>query len=123
LQTKLKAKVEEVLGEEKYKPYKSLIEDEIFKDEKVVGIEDPEKVEEVIEAQRVKLSEMKVKLEKLKITTTDLEPKGKVKNSDDEPSEEDAKKAEKVLKESYLRDKDQADCKLTFEEYKAKFGN
>ena len=123
LQTKLKAKVEEVLGEEKYKPYKSLIEDEIFKDEKVVGIEDPEKVEEVIEAQRVKLSEMKVKLEKLKITNTDLEPKGKVKNSDDKPSEEDEKKAEKVLKESYLRDKDQADCKLTFEEYKAKFGN
>ena len=122
LQIKLKAKVEEVLGDEKYKPYKALIEEEIFKDEKVVGIEDPEKTEEVIEAVRVKLSEMKVKLEKVKITDSDLKPKGKVENQDEDPVGE-AKKAEKALKEQYLNDKHNAGCKLTFEEYKDKFGN
>jgi hypothetical protein len=121
LQVKLKAKVKEVLGEEKYKPYKTLIEDEIFEDEKVVGIEDPEKVEEVVEAKRVKLSEMKVKLEKVKITDGNLEPKGKVENQDEDPVKQ-AKEAEKVLKEQYQRDKDNAGIKLTFDEYKAKFG-
>jgi len=121
-QAELKAKVEEVLGKEKYKPYKTLIEDEIFENEKVVGIENLEKVEEVIEAKRAKLSEMKTKLEKVKITESNLEPKGKVENQDNESPEELAKKAEKTLREKWLSDR-QAGCKLSLDEYKEKFGN
>lgn len=116
-QIDLKAKVDEILANEKYVSYKTMIEEEIFVDGKFVGIDKIEETENVINDAFKRISTLETKIKQKKIEESGLGTKGEVSN----PDKVDEKKIANTLYEKYISDRE-AGCELSFDEYKTKFG-
>lgn len=117
LQVALKAKITEELEKDEYKAYKPLIESELIKENEVVGIETVEAVEEAVKATYTRLSELKVRMDQVKIIESGIVIKGKQKNVDEDTT---VKEALAILKEKFESSK-KAGYSGNFEDFKKQF--